>query len=158
MHNFIRKKIITFIDFFYPIFDFFFSKQIYRYAVCGSFTTLLDITCFYLFYNFIYQKQFITIMIWVIAPHTASFLSSFLVSFPIGFYLNRYIVFQNVEKRKREQILKYLLVIIFNLFINFVFLKIGIEYFNMNANISKICITIGLVIFSFFAQRKFTFK
>ena len=158
MNEIIQKNILRFIDYFYPLFKNIFSKQIFRYAVCGSFTTTLDFIIFYTFYNFIFDKEYINILIWVIAPHSASFVCGFLVSFPLGFYFNRYVVFQKVNTKKRFQILKYFFVFFLNTVLNYLGLKFFVELYLWNANIVKLALTAITILISYILQRRFTFK
>ncbi len=149
---------LHFIDWFYPPFKFIFSKQVFRYGVCGSFSTLFDISLFYFFLHYVYKNQEINIIILNLAPYTASFFSSFILSFPVGFLLNRYVVFPASMNAKSVQFFRYLFVVVCNILFNYLFLKILVEYLHWYATISKILITFVLIIFSFIMQRKFTFK
>ena len=152
-------RITNFIDYFYPKFlKPYMSIQIFRYGVCGSFSTCLDIIFYFLFFHYVYLKKDVTVLIWHIAPYTAAFMSSFCLFFPIAFYLNRLIVFPTSKSRKHEQFFKYLAVTFFNLFLNYIFLKIMIEYFHLFPTVAKIFTTAILVIVSFILQRGFSFK
>jgi putative flippase GtrA len=74
----------------------------FRYAACGGFNTLLDITLFFISYNFILEKEPVHIGFLTIGAHIAAFLIGFCVTFPIGFYLSRYVVFQETSVRKER--------------------------------------------------------
>lgn len=154
----IVNNILQIIDWFYPPFRFLFSKQVFRYGVCGSFSTFYDICLFYFFLHYVFKEQDINLVIMQFAPYTASFFSSFILSFPVGFLLNRYVVFPSSMNTKNVQLFRYLFVVVCNILFNYLFLKILVEYFHWYATLSKIIITFVLIIFSFIMQRKFTFK
>ena len=56
LHDFISKVILALIDWVYPVFKKMMPLQTFRYAACGGANTILDITLFFVSYNFILQK------------------------------------------------------------------------------------------------------
>ncbi|MDI9338778.1 MAG: GtrA family protein [Alphaproteobacteria bacterium] len=152
-------RITNFIDFFYPKFlKPYMSIQIFRYGVCGSFSTSLDIVLYFIFYHYVYLEQDVIILIWHIAAYTAALVSSFCLYFPVAFYLNRLIVFPKSKSRKQAQFFKFLAVTFLNLFLNYILLKVLIEYFNFFPTIAKILTTVIIICISFVLQRGFSFK
>jgi putative flippase GtrA len=158
VHNFIRSTILQIIDWFYPWFKKIMPKQTFRYAACGGFNTLTDITLFFVAYNFIFHKKPIQTPVILISAPIASFLFSFLVTFPVGFYLSRYVVFQQTEAKKTVQLRKYFMVVMGCLFLNYIFLKLFIEVFHWYPTPSKIVTTFFVIIFSYLSQKHYTFK
>jgi putative flippase GtrA len=148
----------NFIDWFYPPFKKIMPLQTFRYAACGGGNTILDITLFYISYNFILHKQLLVTPVTTFSPHIAAFLMSFCVTFPVGFFLSRYVVFEGRDVRKREQLPKYMVVVAGSILLNYFFLKVFIETFGMYATLAKICTTFFVVAFSYFSQKHFTFK
>lgn len=132
--------------------------QTFRYAACGGMNTLFDILIYFISYNFILQKEIIEVLFFAISPHIAAFLIAFVFSFPTGFYLNRYIVFQTSNSKKRVQLIKYLIVVAGCIGLNYGFLKLFVEVFNWYPTPSKIVTTVFVVTFSYFSQRNFSFK
>lgn len=132
--------------------------QTFRYAVCGSSNMVLDIVVYYVSYNFILHKQALNIGIFVFKPHIAALLMSFCISFPVGFLLSKYIVFNTSFLRGRIQLLRYLLVVAINLFLNYSFLKILVEYMGFYPTIVRIFATFFIVTFSYLSQKHFTFR
>jgi putative flippase GtrA len=116
LHENIRSLILSVVDFFYPFFRSLMPLQTFRYAACGGFNTVLDISLFFVSYNFILEKQPVHLGFLTIGPHIAAFLIGFMVTFPIGFYLSRYVVFQETSVRKAKQLAKYFTVV-FGLFV-----------------------------------------
>jgi putative flippase GtrA len=132
--------------------------QTFRYAACGGFNTMLDISLFFVSYNFILQKQPVHIGSVTIGAHIAAFLIGFLVTFPIGFYLSRYVVFQETSVKKATQLAKYFTVVFGCLMLNYAFLKIFVDLFGWYPTPSKILTTVFVVAFSYVSQKNFTFK
>lgn len=132
--------------------------QTFRYAACGGFNTVLDISLFFVSYNFILKKQPVHIGPLTIGAHIAAFLIGFMVTFPIGFYLSRYVVFQETSVKKAKQLAKYFTVVFGCLILNYAFLKIFVELFGWYPTPSKILTTVFVVAFSYVSQKNFTFK
>lgn len=158
LHFFIRNFILKTVDLFYPFFRNILPLQTFRYAACGGFNTLLDISLFFISYNYILQKLPFTAGRITVSPHIASFLLSFIITFPIGFYLSRYVVFQETSVTKRSQLVKYFMVVLGCLLLNYFFLKLFVEYLGWYPTPSKIVTTFFVVAFSYFTQKNFTFK
>lgn len=158
VHEYIRGVILKFVDFFYPLFRKMMPLQTFRYAACGGFNTCLDISLFFVSYNFILKKQAVHLPFLTISGYIAAFLIGFCVTFPIGFYLSRYVVFQETSVAKREQLGKYFLVVLGCLFLNYGFLKLFVEEFGWYPTPSKILTTVFVVIFSYLTQKNFTFR
>jgi len=158
LHFLIRNFILQTVDFFYPIFKKFMPLKTFRYAACGGFNTVLDISLFFVCYNFILLKQPVQLSFLTIGPHIASFIMSFFVTFPIGFYLSRYVVFQETTVAKRAQLGKYFMVVLGCLILNYFFLKIFVDVLGWYPTPSKIVTTFFVVAFSYFSQKNFTFK
>lgn len=146
------------IDWFYPPFKRMMPLQTFRYAACGGGNTVLDISLFFVNYNFILKKQMLHTPVITFSPHIAAFLMSFFVTFPVGFFLSRYVVFEGAAVRKREQLPKYMVVVLGSILLNFFFLKLFVEGFNMYPTLAKIITTVFVVAFSYFSQKYFTFK
>lgn len=158
LHENIRSLILSVVDLFYPIFKKVMPLQTFRYAACGGFNTLLDISLFFVSYNFILKKLPVHIGSVTIGAHIAAFLIGFMVTFPIGFYLSRYVVFQETSVKKATQLAKYFTVVFGCLLLNYAFLKIFVDLFGWYPTPSKILTTVFVVAFSYVSQKNFTFK
>ena len=158
LHEYIRNLILGVVDIFYPLFSKVMPLQTFRYAACGGFNTILDITLFFISYNFILHKQPVHIAFLTIGPHIAAFLIGFCVTFPIGFYLSRYVVFQATSVGKREQLRKYFVVVSGCLFLNYGFLKLFVDVFGWYPTPSKLLTTVFVVMFSYLTQKNYTFR
>lgn len=153
-----RKKIIAFIDFFYPPFKKFVPLQTFRYAVCGGSNMLLDIFLFYISFNFILNKQIVDLGLVSLKPYNAALGLAFCITFPLGFILNKYIVFNTSYLSGLVQLFRYMVIVMANLLLNYLILNLLIQYLHFFPTIAKIFATIIIVTFSFLSQKNFTFK
>ncbi|MBP9018136.1 MAG: GtrA family protein, partial [Paludibacteraceae bacterium] len=70
----------------------------------------------------------------------------------------KYVTFSASYLRGHVQLRRYLLVVMINLGLNYVGLKLFVELAHFYPTPSKMLITIITTLFSYFAQKKFTFK
>jgi len=158
LHEFLRRTILSLIDLFYSPFKKIMPLQTFRYAACGGVNTVLDITLFAFSYNVILKKQNLDLHFITLSPHIASLFMAMCISLPTGFYLNRYVVFQQSGLRRRSQLMRYILVTFICILLNFIFLKLFVDYLGWYPTPSKIATTILVVFFSYFSQTFYFFK
>ena len=158
IHQYIRETILKAIDFFYTPFKKYIPLHTFRYAACGGGNTVLDIFLFSLSYNFIFKKHDVSLGLFTLSPHIASLFLALSISLPSGFYLNRYIVFQQSGLRRRSQFARYIMVTTICIFLNYVFLKLFVDYLGFYPTPAKIITTLLVVIFSYTSQTYIFFK
>ncbi len=159
IHTLVRGFILSFIDLFYPLFKKIMPLQTFRYAACGGGNTLLDFILFVIVHDYILHKQPLHITDQFIPrAFSVAVFCSFFVTFPLGFYLSRYVVFQGAKASKKIQLLKYFIVVMFCLILNYGFMKIFVDVFGWEAKLSKLITIVFVVLFSYMAQKHFTFK
>ena len=132
--------------------------ETFRYGISGGFNTSLDIFLYFLTYNFILKKKILYLSFMAIKPHIAAFLMVFPITFTTGFILSKYITFSESELHSRVQLFRYGLTVLVCLFLNYVFLKLFVEYCGLYPTLAKILTTCLVVIYSYFSQNYFTFK
>lgn len=154
----LKSLIISILNTLYLPFRRFVTYRTFSYAACGAGNTLLDILIYFVSYNFILDKQILYTPLGAISPHIAAFLMAFLVSFPTGFYLNRYIVFTGSALTGRNQLIRYFLLVIVCIFLNYFFIKLFVEQFQIYPTVAKMLTTLIIVSFSYLTQKHFTFK
>jgi putative flippase GtrA len=154
----LKDIIIAILDILYLPFRRVMPYQTFRYAACGAGNMLLDIFIYFFSYNFILEKEIVYTPMGAISPHIAAFLIAFTVSFPTGFYLNRYIVFPGSILTGRNQLLRYFFLVLACILLNYSFIKLFVEQFQIYPTVAKILTTAIVVTFSYLTQKHFTFK
>lgn len=154
----IRLLIIQIIDFFHTPFRRFIPEETFRYAATGGFNTVLDIFLYFICYNYILDKRIVDLHFVSVSPHIAAFLIVFPVTFFTGFLLAKYITFTNSEIRGRIQLIRYIISVSGSIFLNYIFLKVLVEFGGLWPTLAKIITTGIVVVYSYFAQKFFTFK
>jgi putative flippase GtrA len=157
-HHKIRSFIFGFLDIFYPLFRKFMPLQTFHYAACGGSNTLLSLFLYGFSYNFIFKRQIVHLGFIALQPYIAALFVAFLITFPMGFYLSMYVVFQGSYLRRRVQLLRYFLVVISCMIINYLFLKLFVGVLGWYPTPSQILTTAIVICFSYLSQRHFSFK
>jgi putative flippase GtrA len=160
IHYKIRDLIFSFLDIFYPMFKRFMSLQTYHYAACGGGNTLFNIVLYHIFYNYVLHKQVLDIGFIAFKPHIGAFIMAFFITFPIGFYLSMFVVFHGSFLRKRIQLIRYFMVAMACVGLNYILLKLFIEVFGwyQHPTLSLTVTTVFVVLFSYISQRYFSFQ
>jgi putative flippase GtrA len=156
--NNLRYLIIQIIDFFYTPFQKMIPLETFRYAATGGFNTLLDISLYFICYNFVLDKQIIDLQIVSISPYIGAFLIVFPITFFTGFLFAKYITFTSSEIRGRVQLIRYMISVSGSIFLNYFFLKLLVEFGGLWPTLAKIITTVIVVIYSYFIQKFYTFK
>lgn len=160
-----RKIITSVLDLFFPLVKRFIPKETYYYAACGSGNLVLSWLLFFLFYQYVFQKETSYFFVsWLnsqhiaISAYTFSSVCCFCINFSIGFLLMKYIVFTNSELGGRIQLFRYGLSSLASAILSWVLLKFFIEVLNFFPSIANVTASCIVVVFSFIMQRKFTFR
>lgn len=154
----VRIPLIRLINWAYQPFKKYIPIETFRYAVCGGANTTFDIFLFFINYNYILHKKFINLKLFVVSPHIAAFWMAFCITFPTGFFLSKYITFSHSELKGRIQLFRYGLTVLMCILLNYIFLKLFVEYFGWYPTLAKIVTTCIVVVYSYFSQKYFTFK
>ena len=161
MRKFLQKiggAIRKFVDFFYPPFKKFMPIEFFRYGVTGVANLLFDWILFFCFFHFVLQKQMLHLGFVTLSSHIAALALTFPISFLSGFLLQKYVTFTTSHLAGKEQIVRYALVVVLNLLINYFGLKLFVDSFGWFPTPSKMLITTIAVCVSYISQKKFTFK
>lgn len=154
----IRDLIIRTVDWFYFPFLHFIPREIFRYAATGGLNTLFDLLLYFITYRYILDRQIVELGFVAISPHIAAFLMVFPFTFLSGFILAKYVTFSASELRGRIQLFRYGVTVFGAIILNYVFLKLFVEYFGWYATFSKGVTTVIVVLYSYLSQRYFSFK
>ena len=154
----IGRWIRIFIDFFYPPFRKYVSRQFFRYGATGVANMVFDWVLYFITYHYILKKEMLHLEFVTISSHIAAMLIVFPISFISGFLLQKYVTFNSSELKGRVQIIRYFSVVLVNLLLNYFGLKLFYDVMHFFATPSKMLVTVVTTIFSYFSQKLYTFK
>ena len=153
-----EKLLTTVIDFFYPPFKRFMPLELFRYGCCGGLNLLLEWVLYYVFYHFVFRGEVFDLGFIAFTPHIAAFVFKFPITFLTGFWMARHISFSGSSLRGRTQIVRYLLVTVVNILINYLGLKLFVEVFHWWPTVSYAIISVICVTFSYLSNKYYSFK
>ena len=156
-HN-ARDFILPIIDFFYPPFRRILNLQTFRYAASGGGNVVLGFLIYFISYKYIFREKDFHFDFFAFKAHVAALFISFLVTFPIGFFMSKYVVFNDSKLKGRIQLFRYFMICLFNLVLNYLFLKIFVEVLHIYPVLAQVFTIAIVVVFSYLAQRNFSFK
>lgn len=157
------KKLVTeIIDFIHrhlPPFFRFIPLQTFRYGAVGGVNMVYGIVQYWVIYNFILHQHDINLLnIVVVSAPVMAFLMNFVITFFTGFYLVKHIAFEESQVKSHVQMIRYGMVVVMNLGINYGGIKLFVEVCNFYPTISNALIQIITVNVSFLINKYFTFK
>ena len=146
--------------------DIWHSKQVVRYAVCGGGNMVFDWILYFLIYNFVIGHEIVNIQctmykvqfMQAITPHIATLCIVFPITLLTGFALQKYVTFTRSRLNSWRQLMRYILIVVVNLTVNYLGLKLCVESFVWYPTPSKMLITIVTVIISYLGQKYYTFR
>ena len=154
----VEHLLTTVIDFFYPPFRKIMSQELFRYGCCGGLNLALEWVLYYVFYHYVFRGQIFHLGFVAFTPHIAAFVFKFPITFLTGFWMARHISFSGSTLRGRTQIVRYLIVTVVNILINYLGLKLFVEVFQWWPTISYVIISIICVTFSYLTNKYYSFK
>ncbi|MBR3677766.1 MAG: GtrA family protein [Alistipes sp.] len=154
----LSSLITKFIDLFYvkPLRQLL-PQQVFRYLVCGAITVLLDTVWYYIIYHYIVCEKVVEFGAIAMSPHIASLVVVFPITFFTGFWLNRNVAFHAVQAKTLPQIVRYALTVVGSIALNYICMKLFVEYFDIWATPSKVMTTVVCALYSYLAGRYYTF-
>ena len=167
IESWIERTLTKVIDFFYPPFRKVMSLELFRYAACGGLNLVLEWVLYYVFYHFVFKGQIFDlgyilfkrhIAILAFTPHIAAFVFKFPITFLTGFWMARHISFSGSTLKGRTQIVRYFLVTVVNILINYFGLKLFVEVLHIWPTVSYIIISILCVTFSYLTNKFYSFR
>lgn len=134
------------------------NLQTFRYAASGAGNTFLGLVIYYISYKYIFFEKIFKFGFYAFEGHIAALIASFLITFPVGFFMSKYVVFSDSKMKGRIQLFRYLMICLFNLGLNYILLKVMVEHFHIYPVLGQILTLCIVIIFSYIAQRNFSFK
>ena len=152
------QRIRMLIDFFYPPIRKYVTIQFFRYGVSGVANMIFDWVLYFMVFHFVLHQEMLHIGGQTFKSHNAALFITFPVTFLSGFMLQKYVTFSASELRGRIQLFRYFLVLLANLLLNYLGLKVFVELFRIFPTPAKMIVTLFTTLFSYFSQKKYTFK
>ncbi len=141
------------------MYQVFFKSKVFRYFISAGIATWVDITIYFVAFNYIYQKSDIDVLgLFTVAASTASLILSYTMGLITNFLITKFLVFSESELATHHQLMRFVLVALFILVLNYFLMHFLINNFGWFPTIARgtSAITIGFL--SFLIHKTFSFK
>ena len=146
------------VNFFYPPFRKYMTIQFFQYGFIGSMNLMFDWVLYFVIYNFVLQHRMLELGFVTISSHIAALGMKLPIVVFSGFLMQKYVTFSNSELRGRVQLFRYLIVFVINISINYVGLKILVDYYGFYPTPSNMLISVLTIGISYISNKHYTFK
>ncbi len=155
----IAERITKIIDVFYikPLRRFV-PLQTFRYAMCGGGNLVLNWVTYALLYDVILGFDYLNLGFVYISRHIAALAVTFPVTLFTGYWLQSRISFRSSPLGDRVSAVRYLLTTLGSLAINYVCLKIFVEWAGMYAPVAQMVTSLITIVYSYLLQKYWTFR
>jgi putative flippase GtrA len=136
----------------------FLSKQTFRYLACGGLNWVISTLVYAGSYNWIFLRKDFDLGFIVVSPHIAALSIQLPVTFLVGFWLQKNISFKSAPLRNATQLFRYLLSSLVALLLTYVCMKFFVEVCHIYPTPSNVITYMVTAIFSFVAQKYYTFR
>lgn len=135
------------------------NNKVIRYFFSAGTATVVDITMYYITYHFILHKTdipFIGPM--VITAPIASLIVSYGCGLVTNFTITKYMVFTESNLRGRHQLMRYLLVAMVVLVMNYLMMKFLIHILHWYPTFSRIFSALSIGVMSYLFHKHYSFR
>jgi len=154
------KTITKVIDFFYvgPIRRLM-PQQTFRYAACGGGNLVLNWLLYGLLYDVVLGFDFLHLAGGLyISRHIAALAITFPITLSTGYLLQSRISFAGSPLGDRVSSVRYLVTTLGSLIINYVCLKIMVEWWLLYAPLAQVLTSLITIVYSYLLQKFWTFR
>jgi putative flippase GtrA len=117
----------------------------------------LDAVWYFIIYHYILFERNVDLGVVVITPHIAALIIVFPITFFTGFLLNRYVAFRVTEQRSGRQLFRYALTVVGSILLNYILMKLFVEWCYVWPTIAKMLTTLIVAIYSFLVAKYYSF-
>ena len=135
------------------------NLKVVRYFFVAATATVVDVTMYFLAYNYILKKLDIPIYgTYHLTAPTAALMISFCFGLATNFILTRLLVFTESDLRLRHQFMRYTGVALIMLGFNYILMTILIRKFEWYPTIARATAAVSIGAVSFLVHKTFTFR
>ncbi len=155
----LAEKITKLIDLFYvkPLRGVM-PLQTFRYAVCGGGNLVINWLLYALLYDVVLGFDYLNLGFVYISRHIAALAVTFPVTLFTGYWLQSRISFKGSPLGDRVSSVRYLVTTLGSLAINYVCLKIFVEWVGLYAPLAQVVTSLITIIYSYLLQKHWTFR
>ncbi|MBR2400972.1 MAG: GtrA family protein [Tidjanibacter sp.] len=132
--------------------------QTFRYAVCGGVNLVFSWLLYALFYEVLLGFDYLNVGVAYVSRHTAALAVTFPLTLLSGYLLQSRISFKGSPLGDRKSSFRYAVTTFGSLAINYVCLKIFVEWMGVYATAAQVITSFITIIYSYLLQKYWTFR
>ncbi len=134
------------------------NLKVVRYFFSAASATVVDVGIYFLAFNYIYHKEDIHLSFYTFSAPTASLALSYTCGLITNFFLTKNLVFKESDLKGHHQFLRFVLVAIGVLFLNYVLMNFLIRQLHWYPTISRAFSAVSIGVLSFIVHKTFSFR
>ena len=135
------------------------QSKVFRYLMSAGVATMVDISVYFIAFNYIYQKQDVHLFssLLITAP-TAALLLSYTAGLITNFLITKFLVFHESDLETHKQLFRYILVALVILALNYVLMRFLIRKLDWFPTLARAFSAISIGLLSFVIHKTFSFR
>jgi putative flippase GtrA len=136
-----------------------FQLKIIRYGIAAAIATVVDVSVYFMAFNYIFKKEdFHLLHLVTLGAPTVSLILSYSCGLITNFTISKYFVFTDSDLRGHHQLMRYVMVAVLILFLNYGFMSFLIKTMEWFPTIARATSAIVIGFISFAIHKVFSFK
>lgn len=137
----------------------FIQSKVVRYLLSAGVATLVDISVYFIAFNYIYHKQDILLFdSFLVTAPTAALLLSYTAGLITNFLITKFLVFHESDLETYKQLFRYILVALAILALNYALMRFLIRSLEWYPTIARAFSAISIGVLSFIIHKTFSFR
>ncbi|RYE22225.1 MAG: GtrA family protein [Sphingobacteriales bacterium] len=133
------------------------QSRIFRFLLSAGTGFLVDVSSFYLFFNYIFTSRKYAVLMFTMGNHTLSLIVSFSLGVIVNFLMTKYIVFSESKLSPQTQFFRFATIALVGLFASMLIMDLFVKYLDVYAPVARILTALSLFTASYFIHKFFTF-
>ena len=137
----------------------FIRSKVFRYFISAGVATLVDISVYFIAFNYIYQKEDIHLFkSFIVTAPTAALMLSYTAGLITNFLITKFLVFHESDLEAHKQLFRYILVAMVVLCLNYVLMRYLIRSLEWYPTLARTFSAISIGMLSFIIHKTFSFR
>ena len=137
----------------------FIKSKVFRYFISAGVATLVDISIYFIAFQYIYHKEDIHLFnAYIVSAATAALLLSYTAGLITNFLITKFLVFHESDLETHKQLFRYILVAIVVLALNYLLMRYLIRSLEWFPTLARAFSAISIGMLSFIIHKTFSFR
>ena len=135
------------------------NNRVVRYIFSAGMATGVDVVVYFLSFNFLFYKNDLNVAEWLtVSAPTASLAISYSCGLVTNFLITKYLVFTKSDLKGIHQLMRYILVAVLILLLNYLLMSFLIKEMEWYPTIARICSALTIGFLSFIIHKFYSFR